>query len=120
MAMNTLSTELRDADLHQLQLPFAALRINAPAAIDTLARSIEQQGQLVPVMAVAQSDQHWILIDGYRRLAAVQRCGQDQLWVELWQGDVADALVLALAKNAGSALGCARRSRIDSGTDRAV
>jgi ParB/RepB/Spo0J family partition protein len=96
--MKAFHSELREAELHQLSLAFAPLRISTGAAVDELARSIEQRGQLVPVVAVRQAQPPWILIDGYRRWAALRRCGQDLAWVELWDCDVAEALLLVLAK----------------------
>lgn len=96
--MNALSVEFQQAELHQLRLPFAPLRIRAPQAVDALARSIDQRGQLVPMIVVADSPTAWILIDGYRRLAALHRCGQDLAWVEVWHCELAEALLLLLAK----------------------
>ncbi len=96
--MKTFQSELQETELHQLSRPFAPLRIIPAEAVDELARSIEQRGQLVPVVAVRQPQPPWILIDGYRRWAALRRCGQDLAWVELWDCEVAEALLLVLAK----------------------
>ncbi len=89
------------ADLHRLARPFAALRIQAPSTVDRLARSIEQYGQIVPVVVVAESEQSWILIDGYRRFDALRRCGQDLISVELWQCALATGLLRLLARSQG-------------------
>lgn len=95
--MKHFTRELIEADLHRLNLPFGALRIAAPKAVDALARSIEERGQLVAVVAVGTDEAHWTLIDGYRRVAALRRCGHDLAWVERWDCELAEALLRVLA-----------------------
>lgn len=100
-ALEAFSIERVCADLHRLARPFAALRIQAPRAIDRLARSIEQCGQIVPVVVVAESAQSWTLVDGYRRFDALRRCGHDRISVELWQCELATGLLKLLARSQG-------------------
>jgi ParB family transcriptional regulator, chromosome partitioning protein len=102
-------------DLHRLQLRFADTRVCEPRAIDALARSIEQCGQRVPCIviceAVSPEDsgspralsglEHWVLIDGYRRVAALRRAGQDTAQVERWNCDLTHALLRVLAVHSG-------------------
>lgn len=87
-------------DIHALSRRFATLRLNDPQRLENLARSIERNGQLVPVIAVAdeQADLHWVLIDGYRRLEALQQVGEDLIWVDVWDHPVDEALLLCLAR----------------------
>jgi len=87
-------------DLHALIPRFAALRLHDPARLGRLKASIERQGQLVPVVAVPEADQegHWVLIDGYRRREALQRPGQDLIWVAAWERSVDEALLACLAR----------------------
>ncbi len=85
-------------DLHQLQLPFTRLRIAAPKAVDALARSIDERGQLVAVVVVDEDERSWNVIDGYRRIAALERCGHDQAWVERWDCPLEEALLRVLAQ----------------------
>ncbi len=96
--MKPATHELMAVDLHQLQLPFAQLRVAAPKAIDALARSIDERGQLVAVVVVDAPERCWNVIDGYRRVAALERCGHDQAWVERWDCALCEALLLVLAK----------------------
>jgi len=96
--MKTSTYELMTVDLHQLQLPFTRFRIAAPKAVDALAHSIDQCGQLVAVVVVSEGEQSWSVVDGYRRIAALQRCGHDQAWVERWDCELREALLLMLAK----------------------
>jgi len=87
-------------DLHALIPRFASLRLHDPARLARLVASIEQRGQLMPVVAVpeADGDRHWVLIDGYRRREALQRLGEDQIWVDVWARSVDEALLASLAR----------------------
>ncbi len=87
-------------DLHALNPRFAPVRLRDPARLGRLRASIEQQGQLMPVVAVAepQTDCRWVLIDGYRRLEALQQLGADRIWVDVWERSVDEALLASLAR----------------------
>lgn len=89
-----------DIDLHRLDLRFAPARLMVPGAIHALARSIEQNGQLVPCIAVsAQDSAGLILIDGYRRLEALRRLGRDTVRIEIWTCPLAQGLLSFFARN---------------------
>ena len=63
-----------ELDLHRLELRFAATRISDALAVQRLANSIEANGQLVECVAAGEpADVALVLIDGYRRVAAL--CG---------------------------------------------
>jgi ParB-like chromosome segregation protein Spo0J len=97
-------------ELHCLQLRFADTRIREPRAIERLARSIESCGQLVPCIAVRQSQGvgigneedpsqglgGWVLIDGYRRVQALRRVGCDVARVQPWHCDLGQGLLAVL------------------------
>jgi ParB-like chromosome segregation protein Spo0J len=87
-------------DLHALIPRFASLRLHDAPKLARLVASIEQQGQLMPVVAVPEADKAgpWVLIDGYRRREALQRLGADRIWVDVWQHSVDEALLAALAR----------------------
>lgn len=85
-------------DLHRLDLRYAPLRLPVPPAIVRLARSIEADGQLVPCIAVAGEVEAFILVDGYRRIAALRHLGRDTAEVECWQADLSQALLGVLAR----------------------
>lgn len=89
-------------DLHALIPRFASLRLRDPAKLQRLVRSIEQLGQLMPVVAVRAEVEppQWVLIDGYRRLEALQRLTQDRIWVDVWERSVDEALLACLARGA--------------------
>jgi len=98
-----------NVDLHLLELRFVGARLIEPQAVEKLARSIERDGQIVPCVVVRASPDSWdakdgerlVLIDGYRRVAALRRLGRDRACVERWPCDLAEALlgVLARARN---------------------
>jgi ParB/RepB/Spo0J family partition protein len=87
-------------DLHALIPRFASLRLHDAPKLARLVASIEQQGQLMPVVAVPEADTagHWVLIDGYRRHEALQRIGEDRIWVDAWERSVDEALMACLAR----------------------
>jgi ParB family transcriptional regulator, chromosome partitioning protein len=79
-----------EVDLHLLELRFAGVRLIEPQAVEKLARSIERDGQIVPCVVVraspdssdAKDGERLVLIDGYRRVAALRRLGRDRAFVE--------------------------------------
>jgi ParB/RepB/Spo0J family partition protein len=91
--------ESRDLDLHRLELRFTTSRLFEPRAIDRLVRSIERYGQVVPcVVAADDGGGAMVVIDGYRRIAALRRLGFDTVKAEIWTCSVADALIAVLAR----------------------
>ena len=97
--MDTPVSQLPEVDLHRLELRFAQARLLEPRAIESLARSIEQSGQLIACIAVPEADSNrLILVDGYRRVLALRRLGRDTARVESWDCDLAQALLTVLAQ----------------------
>jgi len=100
-----MATSCLDLDLHRLELRFAGARMAEPRAVERIARSIERGGQIVPCVAVAdppvavlQSGERLVLIDGYRRIAALRWLGRDTARVECWACDVPEAVLGVLAR----------------------
>ena len=95
-----------EIDLHLLELRFAGARLIEPQAVEKLARSIARDGQIVPCIVVgsspdssdAKDGERLVLIDGYRRVAALGRLGRDRAFVERWPCDLAEALLGVLAR----------------------
>jgi len=93
-----------EVDLHLLELRFASARLLDRRAVDRLARSIEREGQIVPCVVVSGSSsnvgsaERLVLIDGYRRVAALRRLGRDRAFIERWPCDLADAVLGVLAR----------------------
>ncbi|HWX64424.1 ParB/RepB/Spo0J family partition protein [Bradyrhizobium sp.] len=100
-----MDTPWLDLDLHRLELRFAAARLMEPRAVEQLARSIERGGQIVPCIVVAEPaaearecGERLVLIDGYRRVAALRRLGRDTARVECWRCGLAEGLLAVLAR----------------------
>ena len=85
-------------DLHRLELRFASTRIVDRAAVDRLAHSIQEYGQRVACIAApAPGGAALVLIDGYRRVAALSRLGRDTALVQCWNYPLGQALAQMLA-----------------------
>jgi hypothetical protein len=91
--------------LHRLDLRFAGARVAEPRAVERIARSIECGGQIVPCIAVAdppvevlEGGERLVLIDGYRRIAALRRLGRDTARIECWACDLAETVLGVLAR----------------------
>lgn len=74
-------------ELHQIDLAYADLRVADPARQARLLAAMSREGQQQPVLVVAR-EARFVLIDGYRRVAALRELGRD----------VVDALVLPLSE----------------------
>src|SRR5206468_6838041 len=90
--MHALHSQCLELDLHRLELRYAAARLIEPRAVERLARSIDRHGQLMPCLGVADGEQV-VLLDGYRRVAALKRLGRDTDFVERWSCELAQALI---------------------------
>jgi ParB-like chromosome segregation protein Spo0J len=103
-----MDTSWLDLDLHRLDLRFASVRLVEPRAVERIARSIAVGGQIVPCIAVAdpaatppEGNGPLVLIDGYRRVAALRRLGRDTVRVECWGCDLVEALLGVMARAQG-------------------
>jgi ParB family transcriptional regulator, chromosome partitioning protein len=96
-----MDSQRLDLDLHRLELRFASSRLVEPRAVARIAHSIERCGQVVPCIVVEASGaggERLVLIDGYRRVAALRRLGRDTARVEQWTCELTDALLALLAR----------------------
>lgn len=93
-----------ELDLHRLELRFSATRITDALAVQRLANSIQEYGQLVECVAAGEpADARLVLIDGYRRVAALARLGRDTAQVQCWSCPVGQALAQLLARSGSRA-----------------
>ena len=97
MSSDDSSILLQEVEIHQLDLRYAHTRVIAPGAISALAGSLDQFGQISPLVSVARGS--LVLIDGYRRVAALKRNGMDTAMAEVWSCTEQQALLRLLAKS---------------------
>jgi len=90
-----------DVELERLQLRFAAARVSDERAVQRLMHSIDACGQLVACIAVregaGEETAPLVLIDGYRRVAALRRLGRDTARVQCASCTLSEALAQLLA-----------------------
>src|SRR4030042_3143831 len=90
--------EVKEIEIAHLKLRYAHARIYRPERISSLASSIEGFGQIIPVIALREGMDSLVLIDGYLRVEAVQRCRRDTAVAEIWECKEEEALVEVLAR----------------------
>jgi ParB family chromosome partitioning protein len=90
-----------DVEIERLQLRFAGARVSDERAVRRLMQSIDACGQLVACVAVdddsTEAAPPLVLIDGYRRVAALRRLGRDTARVQCCSGTIGQALAQQLA-----------------------
>src|SRR5271163_4189363 len=91
-----MDKNVRIIEQHCLQMRYAHLRAENSKTIEKLATSIEQFGQLVPVVIVPEGEHQWVLIDGYHRVKALNRLGKDTVEAEVWSCTLTEALTMLL------------------------
>ena len=70
--MEPIVKKLIQADLHQITTAWSEGRVTSPEKVKNLAAAMAQEGQQVPLVAVAAKDQ-LMLLDGYARLDAARQ-----------------------------------------------
>jgi ParB family transcriptional regulator, chromosome partitioning protein len=83
-------------EFHQLDLRFEHLRVRRPERERKLLASLAASGQQIPIIVVAIGNQpdRYLVIDGYKRVAALKQLGRDTVSATVWPMTVAEALVL--------------------------
>lgn len=82
-----------ELELHQLELRYALLRKRAPAVERALLGSLAEIGQQLPIVVVSEAAR-FIVIDGYKRVRALQRLSRDTVRATQWQLSEVEALLL--------------------------
>ena len=84
-----------NVELHQLDLRYEKLRTRKPETERRLVASLAEIGQQAPVVVVrGEAPAQFVLVDGYKRVRALRRLGQDLVAVTCWDLSEAEALVL--------------------------
>ena len=82
-------------EFHQLELRYESLRVRRPQRERRLLASLAEWGQQVPIVVVAAEEPNrFLVIDGYKRIRALKRLGQDTVSATVWDMGEAEALVL--------------------------
>jgi len=83
-------------EFHQLDRRWEHLRVRHPARQRRLLASLAASGQQTPIIVVAAAGQpdRYLVIDGYKRIAALQQLGRDTVEVVVWPLSEAEALLL--------------------------
>ena len=83
-------------EFHQLDLRWEHLRVREPQRQRRLLASLADSGQQTPIVVVvsAENPQRYLVIDGYKRLAALQQLRRDTVEATLWTMSEAEALLL--------------------------
>ena len=83
-------------EFHQLDRRWEHLRVRPPARQRQLLASLAEVGQQTPIVVVAVEGQvdRYVVIDGYKRLAALRQLGQDTVEAVVWPLSEAEALLL--------------------------
>ncbi|MBA0087389.1 MAG: ParB N-terminal domain-containing protein, partial [Acidobacteria bacterium Pan2503] len=83
-------------EFHQLDRRHEHLRVRNAQRQRQLLASLATSGQQTPIIAVAVADQpdRYLVIDGYKRIAALEQLGRDTVEAVIWPLNEVQALVL--------------------------
>jgi ParB/RepB/Spo0J family partition protein len=83
-------------EFHQLDRRLETLRVRHPARQRRLTSSLAESGQQTPIIVIESIENtgRYLVIDGHKRIAALQQLGRDTVEAVVWAMSEADALVL--------------------------
>ncbi len=83
-------------EFHQLDRRWEHLRVRHPGRQRRLLASLAESGQQTPIVVVATEGQpeRYLVIDGYKRIAALQQLGRDTVEAVVWPMSEAEAILL--------------------------
>ena len=90
---------IEPVEIVHLDLSYGDTRIRDPKAVIRMADALGRYGQIMPILVVGGQGSGYTLIDGYRRVAAARRLGQDTLSAHIFDGDEKQALCHVLARS---------------------
>ena len=80
-------------EFHQLDRRLENLRVRHPARQRRLIVSLAENGQQTPIIVI-ETGGRYLVIDGHKRIGALQQLGRDTVEAVVWEMGEADALVL--------------------------
>jgi ParB/RepB/Spo0J family partition protein len=83
-------------EFHQLDRRWEHLRVRHPARQRRLLASLAESGQQTPIVVVAAEGRadRYVVIDGYKRIAALEQLGRDTVEAVVWPMSEAAAVLL--------------------------
>src|SRR6266581_5862493 len=83
-------------EFHQLERRWEHLRVRHAARQRRLLASLAESGQQTPIVVVAAEGaaERYVVIDGYKRIAALEQLGRDTVEAVIWPMSEAAAVVL--------------------------
>ena len=83
-------------EFHQLDRRWEHLRVRHPARQRRLLASLAESGQQTPIVVVAAEGlaDRYVVIDGYKRIAALEQLGRDTMEAVVWPMSEAAAVLL--------------------------
>jgi ParB family chromosome partitioning protein len=83
-------------EFHQLDRRWEHLRVRRPHRQRRLMASLAESGQQTPIVVVLSPDHrdHYLVIDGHKRIAALEQLGRDTVEAVVWPMGEAEALLL--------------------------
>jgi ParB family transcriptional regulator, chromosome partitioning protein len=84
-------------EFHQLDRRWEHLRVREPHRQRRLLASLADSGQQTPIVVVVGNDQpeRYLVIDGHKRVAALEQLGRDTVEATVWAMSEAEALLLS-------------------------
>jgi ParB/RepB/Spo0J family partition protein len=89
-----------ELEIRQLDLRYERLRTRNATRERRLLSAIAEVGQQTPIVVVGDDDR-WVVVDGYKRVRAAKRLGQDTVRAMAWEIGEAEALLLERVLRAG-------------------
>jgi len=80
-------------EFHQLDRRLETLRVRHPARQRRLLASLAESGQQTPIIVI-ENEGRYLVIDGHKRIAALQQLGRDTVEAVVWEMSEAEALIL--------------------------
>jgi ParB family chromosome partitioning protein len=84
-------------EFHQLDRRWEHLRVREPHRQRRLLASLAESGQQTPIVVVVSKDtcERYLVIDGHKRVAALEQLGRDTVEATVWPMSEAEALLLS-------------------------
>jgi len=93
-----------ELEIDHLDLRYEALRVRSPERDRRILASLSESGQLVPIVVVSADEavDRLVVVDGYRRVRALQRLRRDVVLAVQWRLSEVEALLLRRSLSIGN------------------